>query len=224
MTVCCASARWNCVSLLSTVSEGAGRLFSLCYMSASHLVSPPHSWDCAGRHCRPRCKIMYECSVLGELDSLYKLTGLQVLPRDSNEDTSKRQNNRRISQGEQESNCRHPQYSFLGVVVLLRQHCTWCLICTKAGEIDSQLFVLPKWTDGVLYHFTNIMQRLPARKNHSIHSLTGWVAKKQYVFLCLILRLLLWPPLSTSSFSSRCVEPASGGGGGLPWRPGDEKV
>ena len=81
---------WKCSSG-STPHKGgdtdpaAGLMPFYCPVQCSCLtvglpVSPPCSWDCAGRHNKPSCDHMYGCAILEEMECLRNLIGLPVLP------------------------------------------------------------------------------------------------------------------------------------------------
>ena len=56
------------------------------------LAVPTCSSHCAGRHGKPSCNGTHRCAILQQLDYLCNLTGLQVLPHDTNSDKNTRRN------------------------------------------------------------------------------------------------------------------------------------
>ena len=137
---------WQCFSCSS--------LLLGCYcpsttLSSSHramahlLVSPPHSWDCAGWSSKPSCDGTYGCAILEELDYLCNLNGLQVtrltvVPMARAKFKTREKS---VRKDMERGMCLWPPpaklFPFYGLSLLSCPPVV-AFICTKTGEIDSQ--------------------------------------------------------------------------------------
>lgn len=116
------------------------------------LVSPPHSWFCSGRHSKASCNGTHGwgCALLDKLDYLCNLNGLWVLSHAKVAAQSLRKS--KIA----EKSFRVYKERVMVCGYHMQNHSTFVIlsstpvvtfIWTTAGEMDSQWFMIPKWTD-----------------------------------------------------------------------------